>query len=412
MLGLGALAQAERQPLQRHAADPRGPPGDEQLGERRHHAAGGRAERGVVDRHLAPAEDGEALLLGDLLDPTAGLGDLVGVTRQERGADGVRPGRGEVEVDDVAQEGVGDLEQDARPVTGVDLGAGGAAVVEVAERRERLRHDVVAGLARQRGHHRDAAGVLLVARVVEPLRCREARRELVCRGHWFSRRRLRHRETRSGWDHDWRGVGGSAGDDVGPSTTEPITGESRRAAPFQAVGPAVSRLSALSLGLVVGLVVCLVVGLVTGGVVGRGVRRVVGVGLTRPDDLVAPRVAARRPRVERGGEHEQHDRGPHVEAQAQHVVHLDVVDAQVLDPAPPGGVEHDVERGDATVAQLEPAVEPDQQRERREVPQALVEERRVEQDVGPELRAHAVVERRVDLQAPRAGRWGGRRAPG
>ena len=58
-------------------------------------------------------------------------------------------------------------------VTGVDLGAGGTAVVEVAQRGEGLGDDVVAGLAGQRGDERDAAGVVLVARVVEPLGRRE-----------------------------------------------------------------------------------------------------------------------------------------------------------------------------------------------------------------------------------------------
>ena len=55
------------------------------------------------------------------------------------------PTRRELEVDDRPQEGVGDLHQDAGAVAGVDLGAGGAAVVEVAQGGERLDHDVVAG---------------------------------------------------------------------------------------------------------------------------------------------------------------------------------------------------------------------------------------------------------------------------
>ena len=55
----------------------------------------------------------------------------------------------QVEVDDLAQERVGDLEQDAGAVAGVDLGAGGAAVVEVAQRGERLVDDGAAGDAGQ-----------------------------------------------------------------------------------------------------------------------------------------------------------------------------------------------------------------------------------------------------------------------
>ena len=74
-LVLGALAQAEGQALQRHAAVA--------LARRRPRTAGGTTasrrarcapSRSGVDRDLAPAEDGEALLGGDLLDPAAGLG--------------------------------------------------------------------------------------------------------------------------------------------------------------------------------------------------------------------------------------------------------------------------------------------------------------------------------------------------
>ena len=168
-LELGPLAQAERAALQRHAGQAGTGCGEEQLAEQRHHAAGGRAERLRVDRYVAPAEDCQPLGLGELLDLLTGLGDLVGVTLEERRADGVRARAREVEVHDRAQEGVGDLEQDAGAVAGVRLGARCPAVVEVAQRRQRLRHDVVAGLTGERGHEGDAAGVVLEARVVEPL---------------------------------------------------------------------------------------------------------------------------------------------------------------------------------------------------------------------------------------------------
>ena len=115
----------------------------------------------------------EALLGGDLLDAAAGLGDLLLTAGQERGADGVRVRLRELEVDDLAEERVRDAEQDARAVTGVGLGAGRAAVLEVAQRGDRLGDDVVAGLAGQGGDERDTAGVVLVESVVEPLGRRE-----------------------------------------------------------------------------------------------------------------------------------------------------------------------------------------------------------------------------------------------
>ncbi len=172
-LVLRALAQAEREPLERHAGHAGAGTGDEELAERRHHAAGGGAEDVGGDGYVAPAEDREALLGGDLLDPAAGLGDLLVVPGQERRADGVRAVRRELEVDDVAQERVGDLHQDAGTVAGVRLGAGGAAVLEVAQGGQGLGHDVVAGHAGQGRDEGHATGVVLVARVVEPLWRRE-----------------------------------------------------------------------------------------------------------------------------------------------------------------------------------------------------------------------------------------------
>ena len=88
------------------------------------------------------------------------------------GADGVLAGAGQVEVHDLAQERVRHLHEDAGAVTGVRLGARGAAVLEVAERGQRLRHDVVAGHAGQGRDEGHATGVVLVGAVVEPLRSR------------------------------------------------------------------------------------------------------------------------------------------------------------------------------------------------------------------------------------------------
>ncbi len=168
-LALGALAQAERQPLQRHPGEPGPGRGHEQLAEQRHHAPGRRAQELGVDRDVAPAQDDQALLVGELLDPLPGLGHPVGVPLEEGRAHGVRTGAGKLEVDHLGQEAVRHLEQDPRAVAGVGLGAGGATVVEVAQGRQRLRDDVVAGVPGQGGHEGDAAGVVLEAWVVEPL---------------------------------------------------------------------------------------------------------------------------------------------------------------------------------------------------------------------------------------------------
>ena len=68
------------------------------------------------------------------------------------------------------EEGVRYLEQDAGAVARVGLGAGGAAVLEVAQYGQRLLDQRVAGLTGEGGHEPDATGVVLVTGVVHPLR--------------------------------------------------------------------------------------------------------------------------------------------------------------------------------------------------------------------------------------------------
>ncbi|MGC0381998.1 hypothetical protein RKD33_002215 [Streptomyces sp. SAI-129] len=133
-LALGALAQREGVAVQGDA--PRGAVAHEDLAEDRHGGAGGGAQHLRGDRDLAPAEDGEALLFGDRLDARDGV--LSAVDRQEGDADGVPPGFGQLESGHLAEERVGHLGEDARAVAGVGLGAGGAAVFQVAQHGERL----------------------------------------------------------------------------------------------------------------------------------------------------------------------------------------------------------------------------------------------------------------------------------
>ena len=100
-------------------------------------------------------------------------GDVLGVTGQERCADGVRVGSRELEAGlagDLAEEAVGHLEQDAGAVAGVRLGSRGTAVLQVAQRGERLGDDVVARDTGKRRDERDTAGVVLVLSVVQALR--------------------------------------------------------------------------------------------------------------------------------------------------------------------------------------------------------------------------------------------------
>ncbi len=90
------------------------------------------------------------------------------VRGQEGEPSGIRPAVGQRERDGPAEERVGDLREDPRPVTDERVGAGGTAVVEVAQRGEGVVDDVV---ARRSPHRRDeghAARVVLELAAVEP----------------------------------------------------------------------------------------------------------------------------------------------------------------------------------------------------------------------------------------------------
>ena len=82
-----------------------------------------------------------------------------------------RPAAGSSKPASARRNSVGELEQDARAVARVGVGALGAAVLEVLERPQRARDHLVRGGRAEARDERDAAGVVLVARVVQAVRC-------------------------------------------------------------------------------------------------------------------------------------------------------------------------------------------------------------------------------------------------
>ena len=83
--------------------------------------------------------------------------------------DAYEPSRGQVEVDDLAQEPVGHLKEDARTVAGVDLAAERSPVLEVAECVDARADDLVRAHTLHVHDEVDATGIVLEARVVETL---------------------------------------------------------------------------------------------------------------------------------------------------------------------------------------------------------------------------------------------------
>ena len=140
---------------------------DEHLAERRHRIARQCADRRIVDRDVAPTEHGQAQFADDLvnaLDRRVRIGTAL---RQEGDTGGVGAFRRQLEVHDGPEEGIGDLDQDARAVTGVRLGTGSTAVLQVHQRGDRLFDDVTALAAVHVDDERDAARVVFESGIVE-----------------------------------------------------------------------------------------------------------------------------------------------------------------------------------------------------------------------------------------------------
>ena len=123
----------------------------------------------VVHRDIAPAQHLLAALDEVALD---GLDHLLAAGRvlgQEDHADAVAPHRGQLEAHLGAEEGVGDLHQDARPVAGPGVGAHGPAVGQADQQLEALLDDTPALDVLDVADEPDATGVVLIGRVVQPV---------------------------------------------------------------------------------------------------------------------------------------------------------------------------------------------------------------------------------------------------
>ena len=123
--------------------------------------------------NLTPAEDCQALISGKGFN--AGLGGLrlAGLSRKEGSAHHVLAGSRQFEFGDGPEELVRNLHEQARTVASTFVGAHGAAVFEIAEGGQGRFHDVVSRFPAERGNNSQAAGVLLLIRVVKTLGLRE-----------------------------------------------------------------------------------------------------------------------------------------------------------------------------------------------------------------------------------------------
>ena len=185
-LVVGALADHVELALEREVVADLGRALDEHLAHERLAGARGLAEHAVVGGHGAPAEHVQAFGLHDLLEALFDLAADGGVARQEDDAAAVLAGGGQLDARlpaDFVVEGVRHLQQDARAVARVDLGAAGTAMVQVLEHLDRLLEDPVGLVALDVDDEALAAGVMLEARVVQALLGRRAQLHRRVLGH-------------------------------------------------------------------------------------------------------------------------------------------------------------------------------------------------------------------------------------
>ena len=146
---------------------------DEHLPDHRLDAPGGLGEVAVVDRHVAPAEQHLALFLDRALDLVFAGDARSRVARQEHHADAVLPGGRQPHAEArhfLAQEAIGNLDQQAGAVGELGIPADRTAVGEVSEDRQPLLDDAVRLLALDVRDEAYAAGVVLMGGVIKPLR--------------------------------------------------------------------------------------------------------------------------------------------------------------------------------------------------------------------------------------------------
>ncbi len=134
--------------------------------------ARGRAGRALVHGHVAPAEHALALALHRGLDHGHRPLARAGLAREEAHGHPVAARvRAASKPRLLPQEGVGKLGEDARAVPGVRVRALRAPVLELLERVQGPRDHLVRAGSAHACDKRDAAGVVLVARVVQAWSC-------------------------------------------------------------------------------------------------------------------------------------------------------------------------------------------------------------------------------------------------
>ena len=145
---------------------------DEDLADRGKSLAGDASARHRIVRHRAPSEHALSFFTNDALDHLlAGLA-LARVARQEDHSDAVLAARRQSEPELVGlleEKLVRNLHQDSGAVAGVGIASASPAMGQVVEDLDTLVNDVMRRIALDIDHEADAARIVFVRRIVEPL---------------------------------------------------------------------------------------------------------------------------------------------------------------------------------------------------------------------------------------------------
>ena len=134
------------------------------------------SEHGGIDRHVAPAHNLQALFARRLPPDALHVLAVDGLARHEQLGHAIMPRFGKLEAQAfcfIGKEGMRDLQQEAGAVTRLGVGAHGAAMLEVLEDGQAIGHHAVAFHIVYVGDEADAAGIVLVARVIKTMRLRK-----------------------------------------------------------------------------------------------------------------------------------------------------------------------------------------------------------------------------------------------
>jgi hypothetical protein len=141
--------------------------GDDELLDVGREVVGGDADVVLVDRDVAPADGALALLLDRADEELLELLAALRVLREKADGDAVVAEWRQPVAEDALEQLVGHLEDHPRAVARVRVGPRGATVLEVLERVDGALDRLVGGDAVQPRDEGDAAGIVLVTRIVE-----------------------------------------------------------------------------------------------------------------------------------------------------------------------------------------------------------------------------------------------------